>query len=50
MDLSSAQIKSLIVLGISILIIILLKVLGKRGSGSDTDTTSDWGVDDFDID
>jgi hypothetical protein len=44
MDLSNGQIKSLIVLGIGVLILILLNVFGKRGSNSD------WDADDFDID
>lgn len=41
MDLTSGQINSLIALGISVLILVLLNVFGKRDLGSDTDTTSD---------
>lgn len=50
MDLSSGQIKSLVALGIGVIILILLNVFGKRGSGSDTDNISDWDIDDFDVD
>ncbi len=50
MDLSNGQIKSLVALGIGVLILILLNVFYIRGSGSGSDNTSDWYMDDFDID
>lgn len=50
MELSDGQIKSLIVLGICAVVLILLNVLRNRGSGSDSNSMSDWDVDDFDID
>lgn len=50
MNLSNGQINSLIALGVGVLVLILLNVLGNRGSGFETHDTSDCDTDDFDID